>query len=246
MQRSCNRCAYPGCGVGLVVNAVAAGDTAKSVGKIAHIRAASPGGPRYDASMSNAERASAENLILLCGTHHDAIDHQLNHHTVEYLQQAKAEHEERCDRAVQHSLGQIGFKELEVVCTAVGAMDETLRPIDLPLAVDEKIRLNELSDVSAGHIRDGLAQAGRVGEFVEFQGRLSRGFGTRLAARFKSLYNDALAAGLAPDEVFDDIVARAQENSGPADAPQIRAAALAVVAFFFERCEIFEHDAVAS
>lgn len=245
-QRSHNSCAYPGCGVALVVDAVAVGDTAKSVGKIAHIRAASPGGPRYDATMTDAQRASAENLIFLCGTHHDVIDHQLDHHTVEFLQQAKSEHESRCDRAVQHALGQIGFKELEVVCTAVGAMDETAGAIELPLAVGEKIRLNDLSDGSAHQIRDGLAQAGRVGEFVEFQARLSRGFATRLAARFKALYQGALAEGLSPDEVFDDIVARAQQNSGAADAPQLRAAALAVVAYFFERCEIFEHDAVAS
>ena len=36
------------------------------IGVAAHIRAASPGGPRYDPSMTPKERKSAENGIWLC------------------------------------------------------------------------------------------------------------------------------------------------------------------------------------
>jgi hypothetical protein len=245
-QRSHNACAYPRCGVSLVVDPQAGGDLAKSVGKIAHICAASPNGPRYDESMTDKQRGAAENLIFLCGTHHDAIDSQLELHTVQFLRDAKMTHEAACDRAVQHALGQIGFPELEVVCTTVGAMDVSPGAVEVPLSIDEKLRLNELGETTAILVRDGLAQAGRVGEFVEFQGRLSTGFGGRLSARFKAMYFGALSLGLTPDEVFEDIVARAQENSGPIDIPQRRAASLAVVAYFFERCEIFEHEPAAS
>lgn len=246
LQRSYNKCAYPGCSEDLVFDALVAADQGKSVGKIAHIKAASPGGPRYELTMEDEERASADNLIVLCGTHHDAIDTQLDYHTVEFLQEAKRVHEATGYRAVRHALGEIGFRELEVVCTSIGSMDASEDAIDLPLAVDEKMRLNSLGDPTAQQIKDGLAQAGRVGTFVEFQGSHSTGFGVRLAARVKAIYHQGVADGLAPDDLFDLIVIQCQENAGPLDTPALRAAALAVVTFFFERCEIFEHEPTAS
>ena len=51
-----------------------------------------------------------------------------------------------------------------------------------------------------------------------------------------------LADGLQPDEVFDYLVQRAWDNAGPQDTPQLRAAALAVVAYLFEICEVFERE----
>lgn len=44
------------------------------VGKIAHITAASPGGPRYDASLTPAERSDVTNGIFLCSPCADMID----------------------------------------------------------------------------------------------------------------------------------------------------------------------------
>jgi hypothetical protein len=62
-----NRCAFPRCQTALIQ-----GDTV--VGQVCHIKAANPGGSRYDAQQTNAERHSFENLILMCGTHHTVID----------------------------------------------------------------------------------------------------------------------------------------------------------------------------
>lgn len=245
-QKSHNRCAYPRCGAVLVVEAEHTGDSAKSVGKFAHICAASPGGPRYDASMSDVERSSASNLIFLCGTHHDVIDSQLNFHTADYLKNAKAAHEARLSRAVRHALGEIGYADLETVCRVIGSVPLDLERIDVPLAVSEKVRLNALSDATQLKIGAGLAQAGRVAEFVEFQSRRSPQFGVRLASRFKAAYYQGVSEGLRPDDVFEGILMYAFENSGPADTPNSRAAALAVVSFLFERCEIFEHEPAAS
>lgn len=246
LQRSYNKCAYPDCPDDLVFDPLVAADQGKSVGRIAHIRGASPGGPRYDPTMTDAERASADNLMVLCGTHHDAIDSQIDYHTVEFLQEAKRQHESTGYRAVRHALGEIGFPELELVCTAIGSMDATDEAIALPLGVEEKLHLNSLGESTAQQVKDGLAQAGRVGAFVEFQSAHSAGFGVRLAAKLKALYHRGVADGLAPDDLFDLIVIECQENAGPVDTPALRAAALAVVTFFFERCEIFEHEPVAS
>lgn len=54
-------------------------------GKAAHICAASPGGPRYDGSMSEAERTSIDNGIWLCGHHADLIDREVENHPAELL-----------------------------------------------------------------------------------------------------------------------------------------------------------------
>ncbi|MET4592313.1 ABC-three component system protein [Arthrobacter sp. 754] len=241
-QKSHNRCAYPDCGAALVVEATSPLDSAKSVGKFAHICAASPGGPRYAASMTDVQRSSADNLIFLCGTHHDVIDSQLDYHTVAYLREAKAKHEARLSRAVRHALGEIGYADLETVCRVIGSIPVVSTRIDVPLAIAEKVELNGLSDGTQAKIGDGLAQAGRVAEFVEFQSRSAQQFGTRLASRFKASYYQGISDGLTPDDVFESILFHAYENSGPEDTPSSRAAALAVVSFLFERCEIFEHE----
>jgi hypothetical protein len=50
------------------------GEKAVSVGKACHIHAASPGGPRYDASQSEEERRSIDNGIWLCSNCGTLID----------------------------------------------------------------------------------------------------------------------------------------------------------------------------
>jgi hypothetical protein len=245
MQRSGNACAYPGCGVALIAESLHPDDLDKPTGKIAHICAASPGGPRYDATMTTEQRGSAANLIYLCGDHHDAIDGQLNHHTVEFLRAAKADHERAVARAVRHAIGEVTFEHLEVICSVLSAATVEPLSIDLPLAVEEKIRLNELGEDSSDKIKDGLAQQQRVQAFITFQSTMTPYLGPRLAARFKAEYYDGVANGLQGDDLFDRIVSTAEEAAGPVETPAVRAAALAVVAYLFELCEIFEHEVAA-
>lgn len=70
-------------------------DSANSIGVAAHIKAASPGGARYDYSQSPTERASAGNGIWLCADHAHLIDHNPKEFTVEKLKKWKEEAEER-------------------------------------------------------------------------------------------------------------------------------------------------------
>jgi hypothetical protein len=65
--KSGNKCAFKSCVSPLV-------DGKKVIGKICHIKAKSEGGARYDPLQTAAERHDYENLILLCGRHHDVID----------------------------------------------------------------------------------------------------------------------------------------------------------------------------
>jgi hypothetical protein len=85
--RSGNSCAFPKCAVEIVQ-----GNTL--VGEICHIKAARPGGPRYDPRQSAAERHGYDNLILLCGTHHTVIDDDEEAYTVERLIKMKNDHEQ--------------------------------------------------------------------------------------------------------------------------------------------------------
>lgn len=242
VARSGNRCAYPSCGVELVVEAHHQDDRPKAVGKVAHIAAASAGGPRFDPDMTPQQRGSARNLIYLCGTHHDAIDSQLALHTRAFLVEAKTAHERLVANAMRRAMGDVTYKELNLVCQVIVHNVEaiSIESTDLPLPVEEKIVLNALGEATTERITEGLAQAYRVADFIAFQNKYDSKFGRSLVARMKADYFTALSEGLAPDEVFDYIVEVANENAGIRDTEVTRAAAVAVVAHVFELCEIFE------
>lgn len=69
------------------------------VGVAAHITAASPGGPRYDSSMTPEIRASVSNGIWLCAIHAKEVDDDATTYTVEVLRAWK-EHAEVHARAM--------------------------------------------------------------------------------------------------------------------------------------------------
>jgi hypothetical protein len=83
-----NQCAFPRCAETLF-------DGSTVVGKVCHIKGAKPGSARYDAQQSAAERHGFDNLILMCGRHHDVIDDDEEAYTVDRLFKMKAEHESR-------------------------------------------------------------------------------------------------------------------------------------------------------
>ena len=66
-------CSRPGC-VGPTVSATTDGNGVITLGRAAHITAAAPGGPRYDARLSPEERRSVNNGIWLCGDCANLID----------------------------------------------------------------------------------------------------------------------------------------------------------------------------
>jgi len=98
-----NQCAIPDCAERLVDASGA------MLGKIAHICAAEKGGPRFDPMMTNEGRRAFENLLLVCGKHHDIIDHQPNvkTYTADVLRKYKADHEDRFRRAERQLIEQV-------------------------------------------------------------------------------------------------------------------------------------------
>ena len=66
---------------------------AVTVGEAAHITAASPNGPRYDASLSPEERKSAANGIWLCSKCADLVDKDPDNYSVDLLKSWKSARE---------------------------------------------------------------------------------------------------------------------------------------------------------
>ena len=93
---SSNRCAFPKCSQPLV-------HEGKVTGRICHIRASSPGGPRFESSQSAEDRDHFENLMLLCPIHHDVIDADELAYTTARLQAMKLNHEVTLDSSAELS-----------------------------------------------------------------------------------------------------------------------------------------------
>jgi hypothetical protein len=66
MQRAGGKCSNPECGRDTLGPTKEAHDKSQLLGEAAHIKSASPKGPRYDAGQSEEERQGVENGIWLC------------------------------------------------------------------------------------------------------------------------------------------------------------------------------------
>lgn len=83
-------CAYPGCAETLVFEDVGRGVRTIAV-QIAHIRSAKVEGPRHDPEYPEDLLNEGENLLLLCGKHHAAVDQNESVFTTAELLQWKAD-----------------------------------------------------------------------------------------------------------------------------------------------------------
>lgn len=72
--RAGHMCSAPDCGIMTVGPHPASTSKTVNLGVAAHISAASMGGPRYDTSLTQAQRKAPENGIWLCQNHAHAVD----------------------------------------------------------------------------------------------------------------------------------------------------------------------------
>jgi hypothetical protein len=92
-----NECAFPGCDLPVIDT-----EYGLPIGQICHIKGKSPLGPRYDASQSEEERNSYENLLVMCSAHNTIVDHETtrDQFPIERLAQFKSDHESRAHNRV--------------------------------------------------------------------------------------------------------------------------------------------------
>jgi hypothetical protein len=85
-----NRCAFPSC-----LAPIYDTEHGKLVGQVAHIKAESPLGPRFEKDQSDDDRHGLDNLIFLCAPHHLVIDDpsNLSEYTVDAFVKMKRQHE---------------------------------------------------------------------------------------------------------------------------------------------------------
>lgn len=90
-----NQCAFKDCRAFLV------DEGGTMVGKIAHIRSPKIDGPRYDKTWTSEQCRHQDNLMVLCGPHHDSVDDvdREEEFPVELLEECKRVHEARFRKA---------------------------------------------------------------------------------------------------------------------------------------------------
>jgi len=151
-------CYSPGCPEPVLAEIA---DAMRFVAQIAHIRAATPDGPRYDPSMTNDERRDFPNLILLCKPHHDDVDNAANArtYTVDMLLRWKAQRESSPAQALRRLREVTPPVLARTVRTAVERHDarilELLNRLDGTDAAALRMLLDELTEAYS-QVRRGL------------------------------------------------------------------------------------------
>lgn len=205
------RCAFPGCRTPLVVPATAV-DPARVIGKIAHIVAHSDDGPRGDPTFTEEDRDKPDNLILLCGTHHDVVDVQPNTYTVGDLRRWKEEHEAWVDRTLSDAVVALTFNELEAVTAAlVATPPRAIADLQPPAPPQEKMRHNELTQTVAHYYQMGQLRFFDVEDFISSTSSFDPDFGDRLKAGFTEQYQSLRDRGMTGDDLY---IALAEWASG--------------------------------
>lgn len=128
----------------------------------------------------------------------------------------------------------LGFKDLQVVLGHLASQSQILgQPVrEVPPG---KIEANALSDCVATLLKEGMVKAPLVTRF--FNQWHDTMLGEHIAKSFQSKY-DSLRKNYNPNLIFSEIQAWAGgANRG---TPEHELAVLTVMAYFFERCDIFE------
>lgn len=233
---SAARCAFPQCRQPCVVGQ-AAQDPAVMVGEIAHIIAHSSQGPRADPMLPERERKRYDNLILLCATHHALVDGQANTYTIQQLRQWKTDHEQWVQSTLAQEMPNVTFRELEMVTSTITAWPIAVTTDFVLTPPQEKMQRNKLTAKSNFRLSIGLSKAKEVNQFVEHVAALRPNFPEQLTAGFLTEYQNRLQSGLVGDALFEAITDFASGGSSDFDR---KAAGIAVVAYLFEKCELFE------
>ncbi len=110
-------------------------------------------------------------------------------------------------------------------------MTADVRPV--PAA---KLQHNQLSEAAAMLLRAGMTRAEIVKKYL--RGLSDQTRYDRVAAAFRLRYQQLRDEGRPPDDIFTGLQKFIAGDSVP--SPSHQAAALAILAFFFEACEIFE------
>jgi hypothetical protein len=231
--KSGNLCAFPDCNVELAKQ----GSTGSNmiIGVMAHIKGKNPTSARYDSSMGDKDRDSYENRVLLCPTHHIEIDKDPNLYTVEKLLEIKTNHEAWVKESLRKEEISITFVELEATTQFLVSKEIQIGEAISVIPPKDKINKNQLSASVEEYIKIGMLKSRLVSQYITQHPDVD--FGERLKKGFVDKYLEFKNNGMSGDEIFLELFEFA--SSGSSDFKK-QAAALAVLTYFFETCEVFE------
>ena len=204
----------------------------KMTGVIAHIQGHNPTSARYNANMSESERNSPENLILLCGSCHIRVDKNPEKYTTEHLLDMRNRHANKWALTVGKAMPDIEFPELDEAVRYIATIDIPLEYSYTLVPPGEKIRKNCLSPKL---VTMGLSQSNTVGRYMDKH--VDAESGRRLRAGFVKRYRELRGEGLDGNYLFDVLWQFASRHNAD---PKIQAAGLALLVYLFEKCEVFE------
>ncbi|HBN23324.1 MAG TPA: hypothetical protein DD412_08835 [Holosporales bacterium] len=231
------RCNFPECKIDLILENPL--DTkSKQIGKIAHIIAHSNNGPRSDNSYPPSKIDTYDNWILLCGTHHDIIDTNVDQYPVQKLHKMKSDHEAWVQMSLNKAVMNISFPELEVTAKAIMSNtfidEETSFEILPPI---EKIKKNSLTQNTHNLLITGIARSREVATYLKSQSKLDNNFPKKLKKGFLEEYGRLTSEGIQADDLFNNMLEFANGNNYDFKR---QAAGLAILTHLFEICEVFE------
>lgn len=233
--KSGNRCAMPDCRKKLVLDGTK-NDPPAIIGRLAHIKGENPNSARHDPNMTDEESNSYENLILICGDCHTKIDNQPNTYTAEKLYQIKKEHENWILESTKNEIVNVTFAELNVITKYLISGQYTPSYKLTVVPPKDKIKKNNLSGSVETLIATGIIQVKQVADYVDqspdinFGERLKQGF----VDKYEQLKNEENMYG---DDLFNALF---DFSCGGSNDFKERAAGLAVLVYFFEKCDVFE------
>lgn len=143
----------------------------------------------------------------------------------------------KCPLPMQHAVS-VGLQEMEELLVDLASLRiADVSPPPLEIVSVHKLRYSELTDESQAELRDGMRHAAAISDY--YQRRIDITERDDVAARFHTEYLDAVVDGLEPEDVLLRLREFLAGNRMPS-APSYRAQT-AVLAYFFESCDIFEN-----
>jgi hypothetical protein len=223
-------CAFPGCRTPLTDRP---NGRDAVVAQIAHIAGLNPDAARHDRSMTSAERNDYSNLILLCPTHHLAYS---DAYTLEEVRMWKSEQERWINERMRKEMPHVTFAELEVVMKAVVAQQPGAPTQDLTL-VPPALKMAKNAITSSSGVTMGLTKVAEVRDLIQRLAALDASLPERLHAGFVTEYERLHMDGNRGDDLFLSLRVFAANGI---DNVRMQDAALAVLTYLFEACEVFE------